>query len=99
MCPHRCSRILQHSVFHSDTNITGQFHIPPPLSFDNDSLSFDNESVSMQGYNLYRMDRTKDGGGVAFYVQNHIPLKVREDIICKLRCFGFKLTYLICLLD
>ncbi len=35
--------------------------------------------LSISGYNLYRRDRNKYGG-VAFYVQNHISVKVRDDM-------------------
>ena len=43
--------------------------------------TFADEAVGIQGYNLYTKDRNRYGGGVAFYVQNHLPVKVREDIM------------------
>lgn len=42
--------------------------------------SFEDSTVNIQGYNVYRMDRDKNGGGVALYVQEHIPAKVRQDL-------------------
>jgi hypothetical protein len=35
--------------------------------------------VTTQGYNIYRKDRNDNGGGVAVYIQNHIPVKIRDD--------------------
>ena len=43
--------------------------------------TFEDEAVGIQGYNLYTKDRNRYGGGVAFYVQNHLPVKVRKDIM------------------
>lgn len=43
--------------------------------------TFQDEAMGIQGYNLYRKDRNRYGGGVALYVQNHLPVKVREDIM------------------
>lgn len=42
--------------------------------------SFSNAMMSISGFNMYRRDRNCHGGGVAFYVQDHIPVKVREDL-------------------
>ena len=42
---------------------------------------FEDEALGIQGYNLYRKDRNRYGGGDTFYVQNHLPVKVREDIM------------------
>ena len=42
--------------------------------------SIDNSVVSIQGYNIIRLDRNRYGGGVAFYVQDHIPIKRRSDL-------------------
>lgn len=36
--------------------------------------------VEIQGYNIFRYDRNKYGGGVAFYIQNHLPVKIRTDL-------------------
>lgn len=35
--------------------------------------AFSNAEVSIEGYNLFRKDRNKYGGGVAIYIQSHIP--------------------------
>lgn len=31
--------------------------------------------IYIQGYNVYRMDRDRYSGGVALYIQDHIPAK------------------------
>lgn len=43
--------------------------------------TFDDATVEIQGYSIYRKDRDNKGGGVAVYIQNHIPVKVREDLM------------------
>lgn len=43
--------------------------------------SFSDEFVSIQGYNILRKDRNRHGGGVAIYIQNHIPVKIRNDLM------------------
>ena len=45
--------------------------------------TFEDDAWKVEGYNLYRKDRNVYGGGVACYVQCHIPVKIREDIMCK----------------
>ena len=48
---------------------------------ENDSdNSFDDTPVAIQGYN-YRRDRTDYGGGFAVYIQSHIPVMPREDLM------------------
>jgi hypothetical protein len=37
--------------------------------------------VAIYGYNIYRKYRNACGGGVAVYIQNHIPVKIREDLM------------------
>ena len=37
--------------------------------------------VAIHGYNIYRKDRNANGGGVAVYIQNHIPVKLRYYIM------------------
>lgn len=32
-------------------------------------------------YNIYKKDRNRYGGGVAIYIQNHIPVKIRQDVM------------------
>ena len=36
--------------------------------------SFDDTAVAIQGYNIYRRDINAYGGGVAVYIQSHIPV-------------------------
>lgn len=44
--------------------------------------SFDDATVAIQGYNIYGdMDRNTSEGGAAIYIQNHIPIEPREDLI------------------
>lgn len=56
------------------------FHILP-LSETHLDSTFDDTSLAIQGYNIFRKDRNACGGGVAFYVQNHLPVKVRTDLM------------------
>ena len=37
--------------------------------------------VAIHGYNIYRKDRNAKGGGVAVYIQNHIHVKFRDDLM------------------
>ena len=37
--------------------------------------------VAIQGYNIYRYNTNASGVGVAVYIQNHIPVKIREDLM------------------
>ena len=44
-----------------------------------------NEAIDCLGMNLCRLDRTNGaGGGIAVFINNTIPFKVREDLISKL---------------
>lgn len=36
--------------------------------------------LNIEGHNIYRKDRNENGGGVAIYVQSHIPVRVRDDL-------------------
>ena len=38
-------------------------------------------AVAIQGYNTYRRDGNAYGGGVAVYIQSHIPVMLREDLM------------------
>ena len=41
--------------------------------------------MNIHGYSLLRRDRNRNGGGVALYIQNHIPFKRRDDLnVCQL---------------
>lgn len=42
-----------------------------------------NSELAIQGYNIFRLDRDGNGGGVAFYIQEHIPVKIRRDLWIK----------------
>ena len=43
-----------------------------------------NEAIDCLGMNLCRLDRTNEaGGGVAVFINNTIPFKIREDLISK----------------
>ena len=37
--------------------------------------------AAIDGYNIYRKDRNANGGGVAVYIQNHIPVKLRDNLM------------------
>ena len=39
------------------------------------------EEIKIQGYNLIRKDRNRNGGGVACYVRNDIYFNIREELI------------------
>ena len=43
--------------------------------------SFEDAEISIHGYNLFRRDRNRNGGGVAVYIQSHIPAKQRKDLM------------------
>ncbi len=43
--------------------------------------SFEDSEDAVHGYNLFRRDRNKHGGGVAIYVQNHIPARECYDLM------------------
>ena len=43
--------------------------------------SFDDTAVAIYGYNIYLRDRNAYGGGVAVYIQSHIPVMLREDLM------------------
>lgn len=40
-----------------------------------------NSQINILGYNIFRLDRDHRGGGVAFYIQNNIPVKTIDDLI------------------
>ena len=43
--------------------------------------TFDDKEVEIHVFNIIRRDRNAKGGGVAVYIQNHIPVKLREDLM------------------
>lgn len=44
--------------------------------------TFDDSALSILGYNIFRRDRNSHGGGVAFFIQEHIAVKIRKDLMC-----------------
>lgn len=42
---------------------------------------FEDTEVYIKGYNIYRKDRNRYGGGGAVYAQHSIPLKICKDMI------------------
>ena len=40
--------------------------------------TFDDTVVAIHGFKIYRNAK---GGGVAVYIQNHIPVKIRDDLM------------------
>ena len=46
--------------------------------------TFDDTVAAIHGDNIYRKDRNANGGGVAVYIQNHIPVKLRDDLMLKI---------------
>ncbi len=43
--------------------------------------TFEDASMMIQGYNVFRNDRNVFGGGVACYIQNHLPVRLRQDLM------------------
>ena len=39
--------------------------------------------TAIHGYNIYRKDRNANRGGRAVYIKNHIPVKLRGDLMLK----------------
>lgn len=37
--------------------------------------------VDIEWFSIFRKDRNRFGGGVAIYVQNHLPVKIRYDLM------------------
>jgi hypothetical protein len=37
--------------------------------------------VAIHGYKIYRKYRNANGGGAAVYIKNHIPIKLRDDLM------------------
>ena len=44
-------------------------------------MDIDNSDVDISGFSIYRHDRNKFGGGVAIYIREHFPVKVRHDLM------------------
>lgn len=43
--------------------------------------SFEDTELYIKDYNIFRNDRNRYGGGVAFYIMNHLPVRVRTDMM------------------
>lgn len=43
--------------------------------------TFEDTSVMIEGYNIYRKDRNAHGGGICIYVQSHLPVKIKVDLM------------------
>lgn len=43
--------------------------------------TFNDATVDIPGYRIHRKDRDMHGGGVAIYIQSHIPVKLRLDLM------------------
>ena len=46
--------------------------------FDN---TFDDTVVAIHSYNIYKKDRNANGAVMRVYIQNHITVKLREDLM------------------
>ncbi len=44
-------------------------------------FKFEDSALNIKGYSIYRRDRNAFGGGVAVYIQECIPTKIREDLM------------------
>lgn len=42
--------------------------------------SMEDTEVAIKGHNIFRHDRNKHGGGEAFYVQDHTPVKITNSL-------------------
>jgi hypothetical protein len=60
--------------------VTDDIHIITISDTHLDNI-FDDTVVAIQGYNIYRTYRIANGGGVAVYIQNHIPVQIREGVM------------------
>ena len=69
------NKVLEITRICSSNNI----HVLAPSETHLDH-TFDDSELAVEGYRLYRRDRDKYGGGVAFYVQEHIAVVLRRDI-------------------
>ena len=61
-----------------DYQITFNILVISELHLDN---SFDVTAVAIPGYTISSRDRNAYGGGVAVYIQCHIPVMLRSDLM------------------
>lgn len=64
----------------TDILLKGNLHILGITETLLDS-TFEDSSLHIQGYSIYRKDRNARGGGVAIFIQDHIPVKMRIDLM------------------
>ena len=43
--------------------------------------SIPNDEININGYDIVRKDRNRNGGGVALYIRNVIDYKIRNDLM------------------
>lgn len=77
LCPsNRAKRI---DILHSELIIRDKHDIIcVSETWLDDTIS--NESVDIPNYQCFRNDRNKEGGGVAIYVNDYLPVKRRKDL-------------------
>lgn len=77
----------------SNILLEGHLHILGITETHLDS-TFGDSLLHIQGYSIYRKDRNVRGGGVAIYIQEHIPVKLRMDLmISEIEAYGFKFIF------
>ncbi len=64
----------------SDVLVTNNIHVLAVTETHLDQ-TFTDDVLNINGYNIYRKDKNKYGGGVAIYIQSHIPVKIRQDLM------------------
>ena len=60
--------------------LSNNFHILAMSETHLDS-TFEDTSLMIEGFNIYRKDRNAYGGGICIYVQRHLPVKIRHDLM------------------
>ena len=60
--------------------LSNNFHILAVSETHLDS-TFEDTSLMIEGFNIYGKDRNAYGGGICIYVQRHLPVKIRHDLI------------------
>ncbi len=83
-------KLLKKGFKFADLNIcrlNSKVHDLSPILLENDihimaitethlDETIEDTVVAVQGYNVFRLDRDRQGGEAAFYIQNHIPGKI-----------------------
>lgn len=60
--------------------MSNQLHILAISETHLDS-TFEDSALNIQGYKIVRRDRNGFGGGVALFIQDHLPMRIREDLM------------------